>query len=525
MSLPRFFARVSDAISPLLAAETDVRAILAEKSVRLDAPDNLDSDPHHLAGFLLLVNLCARLYPEIRVVAPPRVSDECKALALAINPACDLVVGEGVGQPSGTIAWGCAARVERSIVIAPSAWEVLIDLKGSERLAKTNILVALTAAGIGAAGLFRGVFSALLPNGRREAEPGRFNVLTHVPTAELLPELPPDIDLGVVHLVGAGAIGQAAVYTLARVSATGTLVIIDPEQISLSNLQRYVLATEKDVGISKCAVAEQALARTNRLETVCVESNWTNYRGARRAEAVCVAVDSERARIEIQASLPRVIFNAWTQPRDIGWSRHESFGKEPCLACLYWPSHERPSDHQNVARAVRQHELRALAYLSTRLPVDQPLLPHQIPRLADYPAPPESSQWTSRSLLQDIAVSLGIDESDLGPWRGRFLSDLYRDGICGGAIIRHDAGGVPAEMAVPLAHQSVLAGIMLATQLLVAASPALRAFRSRGSESRLDLLSRFPQRPHRPRQATAGCICGDHDFITAHRSSWGEPSR
>ena len=44
------------------------------------------------------------------------------------------------------------------------------------------------------------------------------------------------------------------------------------------------------------------------------------------------------ARIGIQAGLPLRIYNAFTGPLDLGWSRHERFGDEPCLACLYWPT-------------------------------------------------------------------------------------------------------------------------------------------------------------------------------------------
>ena len=71
MSLPRFFSRVGDSISPLLASATDsasldVREFLERKSIVLRGPDDLDRHQHHLAGFALLANLCARLYPTIR---------------------------------------------------------------------------------------------------------------------------------------------------------------------------------------------------------------------------------------------------------------------------------------------------------------------------------------------------------------------------------------------------------------------------------------------------------------------------
>jgi hypothetical protein len=525
VSLPRFFSRVNDSIGPFLSARADVRTFLADKSVSLQAPSDLELHHLHVAGFLLLVNLCARLYPRIQIVASPRIADEARVLILKINPTCDVTTDAPIATADATLAWCCshATPSADTIVVAPAGWEVLIDLPDSGTVHTTNMLASLAAAAIGAAAIFRRVFAELLPQGRECVEPGRFNVLTHAPVATALPDLPADIPLGRVHLVGAGAVGQAAIYTLARVSATGTITVVDPEVITLSNLQRYVLTLDTDETQSKCAIAQRALLGT-RLEFVPVESQWsTDLLETESVEVICAAVDTEGVRIALQASLPRRVYNAWTQPADIGWSRHEHFGVEPCAACLYWPTGPRPSYHELVARALRQHELRVLAHLSLHVPVDKPLRTGQIPQLADIPTPPEAPTWLESSLLDDVAVALGIDAPNLASWRGRSIQDLYREGICGGALIRAQAGEIPTEMAVPLAHQSVLAGIMLATQLVVAAHPQLLPYRPAGIEARLDLLAPIPQIAVRPRQQTPGCICSDPDFIARYRSKWPWP--
>ena len=51
-----------------------------------------------------------------------------------------------------------------------------------------------------------------------------------------------------------GAEGQASLYTLARLLVTGTLVAVDPELLALSNLQRYVMVFDDDVGRSSTFV-------------------------------------------------------------------------------------------------------------------------------------------------------------------------------------------------------------------------------------------------------------------------------
>jgi hypothetical protein len=509
---------VNDSITPLLIAGTDVRAFLADKSVLLVAADDLEQHQDHVAGFLLLVNLCARLYPKIHIVAPNAVAATCQALALRINPACEFTIG--TAPTSATLSWCCAAPSTDAILCGPSAWEVLLDLPDAGRLNKTNMLAALAAASFGAAALFRLVFREFLTHGRWGPEPARWNILTNDPTAPTPPDLPSNIPLGRIHLVGAGAVGQATAYALARVSATATITVVDPETISLPNLQRYVLSFDADEGVSKCAIIERELAST-KIETVSVEANWSAD-GSENigAQVICAAVDTAELRIALQAALPQRLYNAWTQPDDIGWSRHERFGLEPCAACLYWPTRPRPNYHELVARALRQHELRILAHLTFKVPVDVPLNPAQIPKLPNYPVPPEAEGWSSRTLLEDVATALEVQPSDLAIWKGLSLQDLYRDGICAGALIRKQVTDVPVEMAVPLAHQSALAGIMLATQLLVAAWPELQAYRPEAIESRLDLLATLPQITARPRQRTPKCLCNDSDFVARYHAKW-----
>lgn len=63
-------------------------------------------------------------------------------------------------------------------------------------------------------------------------------------------------------LVGAGAIGQATALTLRASGAAGRLAVVDHEVLELSNLQRYVLSDESDVGQAKVDLVQQALSGT-----------------------------------------------------------------------------------------------------------------------------------------------------------------------------------------------------------------------------------------------------------------------
>jgi hypothetical protein len=321
-------------------------------------------------------------------------------------------------------------------------------------------------------------------------------------------------------LVGAGAIGQAFAYALGAVGARGHLTVFDHEKLSVPNLQRYVLAFDADTETSKVSLVTRALKGSG-VRTTGNHAEW-DLRAVEpdKLETVCAAVDTEAVRIALQASLPRRLYNAWTQPADIGWSRHENFGMEPCLACLYWPTQRRLNYHQLIARAIGEHELRTLAYLTLNVPVDVPLPAGQVPQLPDLPAPPDASKWSGSSLLSDIALRFDLCEADLVSWKGRLLSDLYHEGVCAGALIRHQSRDISREVAVPLAHQSALAGVMLATQLLTSASPQLAVHRHKATEGRLNLLSPFPQLSARPRMATPNCICADTAFLRRYAEKW-----
>src|SRR5205823_3771062 len=77
--------------------------------------------------------------------------------------------------------------------------------------------------------------------------------------------------------------------------------------------------------------------------------------------------------------------------------------------------------------------------------------------------------WVTRVPLSedDIASAankLGIDREALKPWNGKSLGDLYTDVVCGAVPI-----SLPVSSrveTVPLAHQSALAGVLMAAELI-----------------------------------------------------------
>ncbi|HUY52738.1 MAG TPA: ThiF family adenylyltransferase [Streptosporangiaceae bacterium] len=521
MSLPRFFSRVADAIQPVAAvSRAELAEHLEDTTVSIHAPSSVTDSVADSDAALLAVNLAARLYPTLHISGPTAWIDCAATLAAAINPAADIDTAAEAPASANAVTLDWASNPARSargsiVTVSAEAWNAHVDPLETRPQQPAAPLAALVAAALGVSEIFRVVFAeALGDRGRRSRQPGGFNLITNgePSSVPLMPASTPQ--LPDAHLVGAGAVGQACLLALRAAGVHANLTVVDPQPVELSNLQRYVLTTDGDVGTAKTDLAVRA-AHDTAVTVIPVPTRWGADRrsGPAAGGVVLTALDSAADRISVAASLPWRAYNAWTQPADVGWSRHEQFGTEPCLACLYYPDRPRLNEHELIATALRQHPLRILTYLITRTPVGAPL-PH-IATVPDLPFPPDASSWTSRPLLDDLAGLGFIASDDTTPWAGKPVGQLYRDGICAGGIVRLPGSADSEPAVVPLAHQSALAGIMLATTYVAGSHDSLQEHRAPQIEARFDLLRGFPQSLARPRARTSGCLCSDHFYRDA----------
>ncbi|MET3664199.1 molybdopterin-synthase adenylyltransferase MoeB [Caulobacter sp. 1776] len=82
-----------------------------------------------------------------------------------------------------------------------------------------------------------------------------------------------------VLVVGAGGLGAPAALYLAA-AGIGTIGLVDPDTVSLSNLQRQVLYDTADVGRSKVEAAVERLSALNPHTSVETHSVWLNATNA-----------------------------------------------------------------------------------------------------------------------------------------------------------------------------------------------------------------------------------------------------
>ena len=108
----------------------------------------------------------------------------------------------------------------------------------------------------------------------------------------------------------------------------------------------------------------------------------------------------------------------------------------------------------------------------------------------------------------------------MSAWRNKTLGELYTDVVCGAVPL--DVAGLGKLEAVPLAHQSVLAGILMASELVKRTDPEL----TRYSHPEVliswdDILIALPTLWRKPRLRENGCICNDPDYQETYVKRWG----
>lgn len=152
---------------------------------------------------------------------------------------------------------------------------------------------------------------------------------------------------GRVLVVGAGGLGSPVLTYLAA-AGVGTLGIVDPDRVEISNLQRQVIYTSADLGLLKCRAAARRLKALNPGITVhehplaFTAENADELVGEYDVVADCT--DSLSVRFVINDTSLR-LNRPWVHgavSEFYGQATTFVPGRGPCLRCLY-PGDEIPS--------------------------------------------------------------------------------------------------------------------------------------------------------------------------------------
>jgi len=509
MAFADYFAKNLQSASSLLRGidPEAFKELLAKESVAIAFDKNALTTAEGRKTLDLLTRLLARLYPVLTYLGldqpAKRASKDLEGLAQAVNPNVDLKNSiEGVT--------GCIVVGATSATGLPEACKVLFA--GSDNwLARLstkkpvssgsspNPFGAGAAACFAVANMFRKTFAAQLPNPKAD-EDVTFSVLdmTVVKKRSRNPAWEA-ADLGEVFLVGCGAIGNGLLWAVRDFSGKGTLHVIDGEALDMTNLQRYAMTLAKDEG-AKTELAKKWLLSSG-LRVEPHPQCWEQYVSEREAwtfERLAVAVDTEVARIHIQASLPRIVHNSWTQLGHAGVSRHGFLGTGACMACLYMPTQAGFNLDQLVQRALRLPDL-MLGEVRRRLDLGLP---------------------TELGFLQQIASFGVIPIEQLLPFENKKLEELYYRGACGGEIVAVRDGETARQIEVPMAFQSALAGILLAADVYAEVAKLRERLPTRTQINLLTALPQLSPSDQVSKSVDSRCICVDPDFIEAYQERY-----
>lgn len=461
----------------------------------------------------LAVRLLARFYPKIAIVAADGGANTeaavLRKLARDINPkisVTDKIAGVTQCLAVGKTAVALTNKGAHVIYAGSSNWTVKLSMKKPVGCAASkNPFAAGTAACLGVANIFRIVFARQLPEATLDGEV-TFSLLTLTKDIDRKSPVYKAPHVGRVFLVGAGAIGNGALWALSRSNAAGELNVVEPQRLELSNMQRYVMPLMGDVDQFKLTLCEKWMGDAKRLKVVSHRKTWDEFVRQRvdwTFERVLVALDTAEARIGVQASLPKWIANAYTLGSGIGVSRHHFTSESACLACLYIPRERSTSEDVLVALA--------LGFQSTPL--------H--PELMNVRRRLDRSEPCERAFLELIANRKRIPIGGLLAFENRPLRDLYQQGVCGGQIIGVEVDGKDVRAEVPMAFQSAMAGILLAAELVLYVAGARGA--SFAAVTRFDLHRPLPDlaSTHRGKDTDGRCLCQDTDYRMAYAEKYG----
>jgi len=489
MALPHFFDRVYAAAGGVLSLsrESLEQQIASVRiGVRLDESWAANKNATRTAD--LVVNLCSRLYGEIVLDGPMEWVKPAEELARSINPEVSI----SAEAPSLRVVVGNTVWGDHALYVRSDGWvaRVLAEPVGRPP-GPPNSIAAAGAAALSVAELFRRAFSTHVPALQfRDVNVSFLDFTAEGGADEALREA----TIGDVGMVGVGAVANAAIWCLAGMDRLhGRLALIDDQTVDLSNLQRYVLALAGDVGAVKVEHAAASLDATG-VEVHPICGRFEDAVDDRVAETLVVSVDNVDGRRAVQAVLPRLAINGWTSERGLGASWHEFGTKGLCLACEYHPTGPGKSQFELIADALG-------------------LTAARVGTLWVF------SQGLANADLETIANHLNVECGSLDEWLGKPIQDFYAGVVCGTVAL--DLLGIGRLEAVPLAHQSALAGVLMVAELIKRTDASLR---TRAQEAPMivwdDVLHPAPRIWTQTRERREGCICGDPVYQRHFASKW-----
>lgn len=510
-------ARTRAAITGLIGTGGELPPDLTGRSVAITCqhPDNANAQ----IALLTAANLCLRFDPVIdvlHIVVPdgPLLTQYPGTQASTIHQALDdlaewidrdvelLHSDPGDGDADATLALGKTHRdlPAPDVGIGSDGWTV--HLAGDRAIddfgEQVNPIGASYAACLGVAELFKALARTWgLENPGFNVAPVEdlaFSTYDYTVGDEVTknPDLPETLDLAGTSVIGTGAGGGALVLTLALLpDLRGHLGLVDSDEVTATNLNRYLWAGSGHAGEPKVSTLQDLLSRWHpQLDVTAVPAPFEavsdgNYDVP--MELVTSTVHTAEARREIQWELPGRVLDAGVNERGDLVVARIRFGDSECLGCKYPPG-ERG----------KERELEALAE-RIGLGFDE------IRRLHRNNGAFDENQ------VARILSKVDEDPEVAPPDVGQRFSDWFQQ-HCGHLQLETDGEPVPIPF-LPVAAGILLAGEVVKDRAELGGSLSDRFLHNIFSSPR-SLL-------HRGTKPAKGCVICDEDARERHQEKWG----
>ena len=467
-----------------LGVGTDLLSLLD----RMDSTEIvLHANPEVAALALSTANLCARLFPNVRLVAEDSETKSLFGRGVLGDVANAVISAARVAQPRSprrSVSIGIGVQNPGlDLYCSSSVWNLRLSREPHQCLGglgpATSAASALTSAQIA---------RDLLPevHGLRLDGLYEWNLLDY--TRGTIEKEPPPSKVDFL-LFGAGSVGSSVVYALLLGRAVGSVVVVDPDRLVSRNRLRYPLWI--DFKEREKVFWLREVSDMSDLKVSPVVSSAADYiSGLESAPRLAVSsVDNVTARRDIVDALAEVTLDSGVEGLQFHVSRHRFGDGWACAFCEYVDASDILDQVGMYAKLTSLTRERIEALLHGAL--------------------------LSSEDVQSLEKNVG-DEGSLDEYIGLRLQDLVR--------ARHYAQA-PSKVgdsvvAISAPYVSAFAGAILASEVQKS-SPSLVEY---ALDRRIDIdCSGFPTGiVSRPKQDTSRrCLCSSAFRAAEYRASWG----
>ena len=163
------------------------------------------------------------------------------------------------------------------------------------------------------------------------------------------------VDLEHTFIAGAGAIGNGFLWAARHLNFRGQLSIADDDVVSSGNLNRQIWFQTVDIDLPKVdrivARAQEHFPQLKLIPNRCRLQDMPDKSDGPWLRRLIVAVDSRRARRELQSELPGEVFDSsTTDVREIVVHHNLQPTELACLSCIYEADEEELTREKHIAQ-------------------------------------------------------------------------------------------------------------------------------------------------------------------------------